>query len=44
MENGTFVFQFHKGTIRTAGTGDVTIKAPTFQFHKGTIRTCGSQG
>ena len=33
------IFQFHKGTIRTAGLYAVQSAVPTFQFHKGTIRT-----
>ena len=34
-----FLFQFHKGTIKT-GRGDVNYKGKiTFQFHKGTIKT-----
>ena len=33
------VFQFHKGTIRTQGSGNDAIGEHLFQFHKGTIRT-----
>ena len=35
----TNLFQFHKGTIRTALARLVTQKKQEFQFHKGTIRT-----
>ena len=33
------LFQFHKGTIRTADNKVLTVDYCTFQFHKGTIRT-----
>ena len=32
-------FQFHKGAIRTLGSGHVDRLAVSFQFHKGAIRT-----
>ena len=32
-------FQFHKGTIKTLGTGDDATGEHLFQFHKGTIKT-----
>ena len=32
-------FQFHKGTIRTAGNHVGKVGINVFQFHKGTIRT-----
>ena len=35
-----FVFQFHKGTIRTPFLAVFSRFLITFQFHKGTIRTC----
>ena len=33
------LFQFHKGTIRTAGQNYASGGGRSFQFHKGTIRT-----
>ena len=33
------IFQFHKGTIRTASAGGSGSGTLPFQFHKGTIRT-----
>ena len=33
------LFQFHKGTIRTADTDVADAGEFAFQFHKGTIRT-----
>ena len=33
------IFQFHKGTIRTASTVSLALRKCKFQFHKGTIRT-----
>ena len=32
-------FQFHKGTIKTAGRPDEDSCSSIFQFHKGTIKT-----
>ena len=34
-----YIFQFHKGTIRTSKFEAKEIKDDKFQFHKGTIRT-----
>ena len=34
-----FVFQFHKGTIKTRKTGHHPHHYDAFQFHKGTIKT-----
>ena len=34
-----FIFQFHKGTIRTPDTLPFRLLPLIFQFHKGTIRT-----
>ena len=34
-----FLFQFHKGTIRTCWRADAIEAHEQFQFHKGTIRT-----
>ena len=36
---GSFSFQFHKGTIRTASSAPRVFLLLPFQFHKGTIRT-----
>ena len=33
------LFQFHKGTIRTASLNRAYLPTMPFQFHKGTIRT-----
>ena len=33
------IFQFHKGTIRTAEPSTTALTVASFQFHKGTIRT-----
>ena len=33
------VFQFHNGTIKTAGTVDEFMVDELFQFHNGTIKT-----
>ena len=35
-----YIFQFHKGTIRTCEPVKNFIASLSFQFHKGTIRTC----
>ena len=32
-------FQFHKGTIKTSRTSNLTRPRKVFQFHKGTIKT-----
>ena len=37
--NQFVVFQFHKGTIRTADASCFNLDDKLFQFHKGTIRT-----
>ena len=37
--DGTPLFQFHKGTIRTGGVDVLGGVGALFQFHKGTIRT-----
>ena len=34
-----FPFQFHKGTIKTFGSGKDDRRLLQFQFHKGTIKT-----
>ena len=36
---GSYLFQFHKGAIRTASRYASTILPKLFQFHKGAIRT-----
>ena len=33
------LFQFHKGTIKTAAAGAAAGSGKLFQFHKGTIKT-----
>ena len=38
---GFKIFQFHKGTIKTASAVDESRKNTRFQFHKGTIKTIG---
>ena len=35
------IFQFHKGTIKTAIRLVKWYAKSSFQFHKGTIKTCG---
>ena len=42
-EINDYLFQFHKGTIRTSGSGAEADGYMRFQFHKGTIRTSISQ-
>ena len=34
-----FLFQFHKGTIKTASDFSIKSQLASFQFHKGTIKT-----
>ena len=34
-----FLFQFHKGTIKTLGLASSLLGGLLFQFHKGTIKT-----
>ena len=36
----SFIFQFHKGTIKTDLFTGVLPTPQLFQFHKGTIKTC----
>ena len=36
---GSYLFQFHKGTIRTFYGTPEKVSKKLFQFHKGTIRT-----
>ena len=43
-QNVCFVFQFHKGTIRTIRKSSTTKTELIFQFHKGTIRTVTELG
>ena len=38
-----FLFQFHKGTIRTEFATPPTALFNSFQFHKGTIRTLSEE-
>ena len=43
MSKGSlFLFQFHKGTIRTLPPELFNLDILEFQFHKGTIRTSAS--
>ena len=35
----TYLFQFHKGTIKTCNLDPATLALAGFQFHKGTIKT-----
>ena len=37
--DGGKIFQFHKGAIRTGGSGLLILDDLPFQFHKGAIRT-----
>ena len=37
--NGSLVFQFHKGTIKTYTFEKQAYQDSPFQFHKGTIKT-----
>ena len=34
-----WIFQFHKGTIKTGTAANIAATIDRFQFHKGTIKT-----
>ena len=38
-ETSLWLFQFHKGTIKTGVSNNATTSNNVFQFHKGTIKT-----
>ena len=40
VSGADIIFQFHKGTIKTAANVNGVAAPSAFQFHKGTIKTC----